>query len=95
MPKLVRVGDVNEAGGRVLDGASTVFVNGKMVGTHVSAISPHPPCGSKGGHPHCTARTTRGSSTVFAGGKPVLFVGVSDTCGHTQVEGSGDVVVGE
>jgi uncharacterized Zn-binding protein involved in type VI secretion len=90
MPQVVRVGDINEAGGKVTDGAETVKVNGITVCTHVSGVTPHPTGGI-----HTSARTTRGSSTVFAEGKPVVFVGVKDTCGHTRVVGSTDVYVGE
>lgn len=94
MPAVVRVGDPNETGGLVIDGDQTVFVNGRPIGWHVSAITPHPCCGNDGCEAHCNAKTTTGSSTVFAGGKPVLYVGVPDTCGHTRAVGSFDVFVG-
>lgn len=94
MPQVVRVGDANEVGGLVVDGAPTVFVDGRVVGIHTSSITPHPCCGSKGCNAHCNATTTTGSSTVFAQGQPVLYVGVPDTCGHTRAQGSSTVFVG-
>lgn len=93
MPQVVRVGDANETGGLVTDGPSNVFVNGRRINTHVSGVTPHPCCGSDGCSAHCSANTTTGSATVFAGGKPVVYVGVSDTCGHTRVQGSPNVFV--
>jgi len=89
MPALVRIGDVNEAGGRVTDGPKTVFANGIRVCTHVSGVTPHP-----SDNPHQSAKTAQGSSTVFAEGKPVVFVGAKDTCGHTRVQGSPNVDIG-
>lgn len=81
-------------GGLVITGEPTVIVNGRPAGIHQADITPHPCCGSKGCAIHCNAKTTTGSSTVFAGGKPVLYVGVADTCGHTRAQGSPDVFVG-
>jgi len=94
MPAVVRIGDSNEAGGRVTSGPSTVFVNGKQINTHISEVTPHGCCGKKGCSAHCSAKTTKGSSTVYAAGKPVVFVGVKDTCGHTRTQGSSTVFVG-
>lgn len=94
MPQVVRIGDANQVGGLVIDGEATVFVNGRPIGIHTSRITPHPCCGNDGCSAHCNATTTTGSSTVFAGGRPVLYVGVSDTCGHSRVQGSADVFVG-
>jgi len=86
--KLSRVGDQNEKGGEILDGAKTVFANGLKVGLHRSNISPHPK-----GDKHKKAKTTEGSPTVFAEGKPVLRVGSGNTCGHKIVQGSNNVYV--
>lgn len=93
MPALVRVGDTNEVGGKVTDGPTTVFANGIRVCTHVSGVTPHPCCGSDGCSAHCRANTVTGSSTVFAEGKPVVYVGVGDTCGHSRAMGSPNVFV--
>jgi len=87
MAKLSRVGDANQKGGKILQGASTVFANGIQVGTHVSPLSPH------GKNQHKVAKTTDGSPTVFAEGKPVLRVGSGNTCGHSIKDGSPDVFV--
>jgi uncharacterized Zn-binding protein involved in type VI secretion len=86
--KLSRVGDKNDRGGMILDGANTVFANNKKVGLHTSDISPHPK-----GKKHKRAKTTGGSPTVFAEGKPVLRTGSGNTCGHKIIEGSNNVRV--
>ena len=87
MPLTVRLGDVNQVGGRAMTGAPSVIVNGKVVATHGCVISGH------GDHP--PSMTVTGSSTVFAEGKPVVYVGVSETCGHSRVTGSPNVIVGQ
>lgn len=94
MPKLSRKDDKNDAGGKIIRGAQTVFANGKPVGLHVSQITPHQPWTSKKTHrPHEAAKTTEGSPTVFAEGDPVLREGSKNTCGHKIVEGSENVFV--
>jgi uncharacterized Zn-binding protein involved in type VI secretion len=89
MPNLSRVGDINQAGGAIVRGASSVIINGIQVGLHVSPITPHAPF--KG--PHSSAVTTDGSPTVFAEGSPVLRIGSGNSCGHSIVQGSPDVFV--
>lgn len=88
MAGVSRIGDMNSGGGKILDGAPSVKVNGKTIGTHVSGISPHP----KGGK-HKAAKTTEGSPSVFAEGKPVLRIGSGNDCGHSIAQGSPDVNV--
>lgn len=92
MAKVSRQGDANQVGGKLLRGASTVFVNGKPIALHVSKISSHAPWG-KPHPPHESATTTQGSPTVFAEGVPVVRVGSGNSCGHSIVEGSPDVFV--
>lgn len=92
MPAISRIGDVNSAGGAIINGSSTVFANGIGVGLQSSVITPHPPYGLP--HPpHRAATTTNGSTTVFADGKPVLKVGSGVTCGHNIVQGSPNIFV--
>lgn len=87
MAKLSRKGDANNGGGKLLTGAKTVFANGIAVAVHLSDLSPHGP------GPHAKSKTTDGSPTVFADGKPVVRVGSGNTCGHKIVQGSPDVNV--
>ncbi len=90
--KLSRKGDQNTTGGKIMDGAKTVFANNIAVGLHASQITPHAPFGNP--HPpHKAAKTTEGSPTVFAENKPVLRVGSGNTCGHKIVQGSPNVFV--
>ena len=90
-----RVGDKNAAGGVILSGDPTVLVNGRPIATVGASITPHPCCGAKGCPPiHCSAKTTSTIATVLVGGKPVVTSGALDTCGHSRVGGSFDVIVG-
>jgi uncharacterized Zn-binding protein involved in type VI secretion len=87
MAQLSRKGDQNQAGGKIVRGASTVFANSIAVGLNVSDITPH------GDGPHAKAKTTEGSPTVFAENVAVLRVGSGNTCGHKITQGSPDVFV--
>ena len=90
-----RVGDQNSAGGLVINGDSTVLINGRPVAIQGSLVTPHPCCGKRGCPPvHCSARTTSNTPTVLVNGKPIITLGALDTCNHTRVGGSPDVVVG-
>ena len=92
MPKLSRINDVDQPGGKIMRGARTVFAEGRAVGLHVSQITPHAPWGRRH-RPHKAAKTTEGSPTVFAEGSPVLRVGSGNTCGHSIVTGCETVFV--
>jgi uncharacterized Zn-binding protein involved in type VI secretion len=93
MPAIARHDDINEEGGAVISGASTVFVNGRLVGQVGNTMTSHAPYGPP--HPpHDAATITDGSGTVIADGVAVAFVGSGNTCGHSIVVGSEDVIVG-
>jgi len=96
MPGFVqRIGDANQVGGVILEGDPTVLVNGRPVATIGNSISPHFCCGIQGCPPtHCHAKTTATSATVLVGGKPICVTGDIDTCGHSRVLGSTNVIVG-
>ena len=96
MPGLSRKGDKNQTGGAIMRGAGTVFCNGIAVGLHTSQMTPHAPWPQRKNNPHpphAAATTTQGSPTVFAEGTPVLRIGSGNSCGHSIVDGSGDVFV--
>lgn len=95
MPGFVqRVGDPNVGGGLITAGDPTVLVNGRPIAVLGSPVSPHPPCGARGGHAHCIAHTTATNYTVLVNGKPVITSGSIDTCGHPRAVGSFDVIIG-
>jgi uncharacterized Zn-binding protein involved in type VI secretion len=94
MPLVVRMGDVNSAGGVATSGVFTVLANGRPVVPPGTRVTPHPCCGAKGCGIHCGASTTMGAPRVLAGGRPVVFVGSPDTCGHSRATGSPNVIVG-
>jgi len=95
MPGVVRRGDFNSAGGSALGpSAPSVRVNGRPVCVPGDRVTPHPCCGLPGCAKHCAASTVRGSGKVRAEGKGVVFVGSSDSCGHSRASGSRNVNVG-
>lgn len=91
VPKpLSRVGDMNQAGGKILRGAKTVFATYLPVGIQPSPISPHPPFD----HLHSVATTLPiNAPTVFVEGFPVIRVGTLCSCGHPIAQGSLTVLV--
>ena len=88
--QIVRVGDKNSEGGKVISGDNTVFLNGKPIAVDGSPVTTHPaaPYG-RGNHEH--SRTQATESSIFVNGKRLIFVGDKDTCSHPRVEGSPDV----
>jgi len=94
MPGAVRIGDPNSAGGLAVGlGARTVLINGRPACLPGASVTPHPCCGAKGCGAHCRARTTLGSRSVTAEGRPIVYVGSPDSCGHSRALGSSDVMV--
>ena len=90
-----RVGDTNQVGGVILNGDSSVLINGRAAAVAGSSVSPHPCCGQRGCPPvHCSARTTALGISVLIGGKPLVATGDKDTCNHSRVMGSADVLIG-
>lgn len=91
---VLRVGDTNTGGGVIMVGDPTVLVNYRPVATVFSPVSPHPPCGGRGGQSHCIARTQLKPSTILVNGKPIATWPSVDTCLHPRITGSLDVVIG-
>ena len=81
---IVRVGDVNSGGGRVLSGESSLRINGRDVAVDGSPVSCH--TNNKGEHTHARCRASQSNITV--NGKRIIFVGDTDTCGHVRIQGS-------
>ena len=94
MPGVVRKGDINTAGGAATRGIPRVLVNGRPVVVPDVKVTPHPCCPLPRCIPHCIAVTGQGSTTVFAGGKPIVYEGSPDSCGHPRDTHSPDVNVG-
>lgn len=84
-----RQGDVNSKGGTINGGVGSVLVNGRPIAVAGLSVSPHLPCPK--GASHCVAKTTIGSKTVRAEGKPVVLTGAKDSCGDPRVGGSPNV----
>ena len=95
MPAVQRVGDQDSAGGVILNGDSTVLINGRAVAIRGASVSPHPCCGARGCPPvHCSAKTQANNSSVLVNGVPLVLTSDVDTCGHPRSGGSPDVTVG-
>jgi len=73
-----RIGDTSAIGGRIVFGASTVFVNGKPAGLAPTSILTKKP-GDK---------VLTGSPTVFCEGKPLARVTSKTSSGAPMVTGS-------
>ena len=87
---MVRLGDANNMGGKIIAGVDSVLVNNKPICVDGKPISSHYPYVP----PHGSPVTSGGLGSVIAGGIPINIIGNPDTCGHSRVEGSGDVVAG-
>jgi uncharacterized Zn-binding protein involved in type VI secretion len=95
VPSIQRVGDKDSAGGVILNGDSTVLINGRAVAIRGASVSPHPCCGARGCPPvHCSAKTQANNSSVLVNGVPLVLTSDVDTCGHPRSGGSPDVTVG-
>jgi len=74
-------------------GAPSVRINGRPTCITDDLVSRHFPC------PlipiHCKAVTTKGSRSVRAEGKPIVYEGSPDSCKtHSRASGSRNVIVG-
>lgn len=77
------VGDKNVAGGVILSGDPTVFINGRAVAPVGSPVSCHK---GNGKDQHKTAVTTSNGTThqVYINGKLMTLSGSVDSCGHPR-----------
>jgi uncharacterized Zn-binding protein involved in type VI secretion len=74
VPAVQRVGDQNNAGGVILNGDSSVLVNGRAIAIQGASVSAHPCCGQRGCPPtHCSATTTAKTTNVFVNGKAIMY----------------------
>lgn len=93
MTAIVRIGDINAAGGAALIPRPTVLSSFVPLAAFMSRVSPHPCCGAPGCTIHCVA--TIGSARavdVLAEGTPIHIVGDVDICGHPRVTGDFTVI---
>jgi len=78
---------IDSAGGKLIEGSSNVFVNGKSLVRKGDRVQSH------GRANHSNSRMIQGSSNVFCNGKPVCRKGHKASCGH-QATGSSNVFIG-
>lgn len=86
MSNIARVGDV--AGGVILTGASSVFINGVPVARLGEVIQSH------GDSPHNSAVIVTSSSKVFSEGIGVARVGDVASCSDSITSGSSNTFAG-
>jgi uncharacterized Zn-binding protein involved in type VI secretion len=84
--QIVRVGDVNSAGGAVISGSRTVTMNGLAIALDGSPVTCHP-----NGGPHTHAHCVASEYSITIEGKKVIYVGDVDSCGHVRIQGSPSV----
>ncbi len=92
MPKVVRQGDRNNAGGKVIKGNKTFYVDGKPVSVDGSPVSAHKPF-KKPHKPNGHPKTDNGTKKFLVQGIPVNLVGDADTCKHKRAEGSPNFII--
>ena len=87
--QIVRVGDLNSGGGKVISGEPSLRLNGLDVAVDGSPVTPHPhPRGAnEHDHAHCVAS----EQSIKIKGKRLIFVGDVDSCGHVRIQGSPNV----
>lgn len=85
MPGAARQGQ-DSAGGTIIGGSGSVFVNGTGVARIGDPVTPH------GKGPHAGPVMAAGSGNVFANNIAVSRAGDPATCGHPAT-GSGNVIV--
>ena len=86
---IVRLGDINSAGGKLVSGHMNITVNGRPAGKQGGRVTPHPCCGLPGCDIHCKATAAYpGSFKVTMNGIPALRIGDIDTCFHQRATGS-------
>jgi len=92
MAKVVRIGDVNSAGGAAISGHSNILVNNRPAARQGTKVTPHPPCPKPPIHCSATAAFP-GKTNVLMNGIPTLKTGDVDTCGHARATGSNNTIV--
>jgi uncharacterized Zn-binding protein involved in type VI secretion len=86
MPGVARIGQDNAMGIIIGPGNPTVIVNGSPISVVGDQVTTHGP------PPHVIPSIITGSSTVFAGGKPISVQAISTcSCSHPVVTGSPNV----
>jgi len=87
MPAWVRLKDINNVGAPVIGAvAETVIINDKPAALYKSVIASHPTL-------HNQPTIIQGSRDILVEGKPPAFVGALEACGHSQAQGSPDVII--
>jgi uncharacterized Zn-binding protein involved in type VI secretion len=84
---VVRKGDANSEGGKAISGVASVLVNGLPIVVNGTDVTNHR-------NAHIGKKTANGLSNVIANYKPVNIKGNKDTCAHSRVGASSNVVAG-
>ena len=87
MKGLVRLNDITDSLSTIMPGVNTVLVNNMPIAVQGSYTAPH----NHGNSIVIGVFNQEFSSTIKAGGKPVLLVGNACSCGHKAITGSVNV----
>jgi len=87
MKGLVRLNDITDSLSTIMPGVNTVLVNNMPIAVQGSYTAPH----MHGNSVVVGVFNQEFSSTIKAGGKPVLLVGNACSCGHKAMTGSVNV----
>jgi len=89
---VVRLGDINPAGGKIGPGVPTVLTAGLPTCIMGSVVTPHPTCPINA--MHCLSAPIMGSTTVITSFLPTIYTGVVESCGHFRITGAPTVLIG-
>lgn len=84
MPGICRLGDMNNAGGKLMRISTSVFIDGRPAILHPSWLTPHMPFKP----PHNMSWTIKGTLSVSCQNQSLVTIGTPTTCGHIVVTGS-------
>jgi uncharacterized Zn-binding protein involved in type VI secretion len=87
--QIVRVGDIDSGGGKVISGEPSVRVNNLDIAVEGSPVTPHPH--PRGAIQHDIAQCRATESRIRVKGKRLILVSDTDTCGHARIQGSPNV----
>jgi uncharacterized Zn-binding protein involved in type VI secretion len=90
---ICRIGDQNQMGGVIIEGAKTVFAEFQPAAFIGSKLSEHGPWDQNSHPPHINAVVTSGSATVFVEFRPVARLGSQNSCGHSMTQGAKTIIV--
>jgi len=91
MPIPTKIGSPNTVGGVAFMGDYSVLINGRPASRIGDYVTSHPGFGP---HPHPPNPIIMGTPSIIVGGRPLGYLSVLDSCGHTMIPFESDVLIG-